>query len=150
MTSSRNPLVWNDNFAAGVQEIDEQHMILVDLLNNTRVKLLPESDTKVMEQIILDLLSYALYHFETEERLMDEYDYSIGSPQDADEHLDQHRTFSAKVVSARKALTSGEKISAEELLQFLTEWLVNHILKTDFKLANYIQEKRKGVEAQKS
>lgn len=147
MNSSRDPLVWNENFASGVQEIDEQHMILVDLLNSASVKLLPESDTKGMEQIILDLLSYALYHFEMEERLMDEYDYSTGSPHDAHAHLDQHRTFSAKVVSARKALTSGEKISAEELLPFLTEWLVNHILKTDFTLANYIQEKRKGLEA---
>ncbi len=145
MTGSRDPLVWNESFVAGVQEIDEQHMILVDLLNSAKVKLLPESDTKVMEQIILDLLSYALYHFDTEERLMGEYDYNKESPQDAHAHLDQHRTFSAKVVSARKALTSGEKISAEDLLQFLTEWLVNHILKTDFKLADYIQEKRSST-----
>ena len=144
MTGSRDPLVWNDNFVSGVQEIDEQHMILVDLLNSVRVMFLPESDTKRMEQIILDLLSYALYHFETEERLMDEYDYRGGSPQDANEHLDQHRTFSAKVVSARKALTSGEKISADELFQFLTDWIVNHILKTDFKLANFIKKSIAG------
>jgi hemerythrin len=56
-----------------------------------------------------------------------------------------HRTFSAKVVSARKALTSGEMISAEELLQFLSEWLVNHILKTDFKLADHM---KKSIAAQ--
>ncbi len=136
------PLVWNDSFATGVQEIDEQHMILVDLLNNARVKLVPGSDAKIIEQIILDLLSYALYHFETEERLMDAYDYREGSSPDATQHLEQHRAFSDRVVWARRALTSGEKISSDELLQFLTDWLVNHILKTDFKLGAYILEKR--------
>jgi hemerythrin-like metal-binding protein len=148
MNSVHEPLVWNDTFVAGVREIDEQHMVLVDLLNKVRVKLLPEPDIKEMEQIILDLLSYALYHFETEERLMDAYDYRRGSPQEAIAHLEQHRFFSEKVVSTRKALTSGEKISAEELLQFLSEWLVNHILKTDFKLAGYILEKYKGADSE--
>jgi hemerythrin-like metal-binding protein len=149
MNSAHDPLVWNDTFVAGVQEIDEQHMILVDLLNRVKLKLLPEPENKEMEQIILDLLSYALYHFETEERLMDEFGYGKGRPQDANAHLEQHRFFSEKVVSARKAHISGETLSAEELLTFLSEWLVNHILKTDFKLANFIQEKRRGVDDEK-
>jgi hemerythrin-like metal-binding protein len=139
MNTIHDPLVWNDTFVAGVPEIDEQHMILVDLLNRVRVKLLPEPDNKEMERIILDLLSYALYHFEMEERLMDEYGYGSGRPQEANAHLEQHRFFSEKVVSVRNALISGEEISAEELLRFLSQWLVDHILKTDFKLANYIQ-----------
>ena len=133
---------WNDKFNTGVTEIDEQHMILVHTLNEANTKLNKDSSIKNLEQITQDLLSYALYHFETEEELMQEYGYQEEDEQHAQEHLDQHRSFSEKVVTVRDGLKSETPISAEELLDFLVNWLFNHILKTDMKLAAFINRKR--------
>lgn len=138
------PLTWDDSFATGVPEIDEQHMILVHTLNEAAENLSEESSPETIERITHDLLSYALYHFETEEDLMKQYGYEESSPDDSQTHLKQHRSFSAKVVSIREGLKSSTPIAPGDLLEFLNSWLVNHILNTDKKLGSFIIEKRGG------
>ncbi|MEG3619902.1 bacteriohemerythrin [Magnetovibrio sp. PR-2] len=136
------PLVWNENYATGVPEIDEQHMILVHTLNEASEKLAEDSSIENLQEITQNLLSYALYHFDTEEELMQEFGYAGGSEEDASSHLKQHRAFSAKVVAVRDGLKSNTPIAAEDLLAFLNDWLINHILNTDKKLGAFICEKR--------
>jgi hemerythrin len=141
MNQPPTPLLWNDSFATGVTEIDEQHMILVHTLNEATTKLAHTASKELLEQITQDLLSYALYHFDTEEELMREYGYQAAD--DAmKQHLAQHRSFSAQVVSARDNLRAGAEVSADALLDFLKTWLVNHILKTDRQLGEFIVAKR--------
>ena len=145
MANAPRNLAWSDDFATGVAEIDEQHMILVHTLNEAAVKLAYDTSLETLEQITQDLLSYALYHFETEEELMQQYGYADGAGDSADLHLAQHRAFSAKVVSVRDGLKSGMKITADDLLEFLNNWLVNHILNTDKKLGAFIVAKRSAA-----
>lgn len=142
MEGVRNLLAWNDDYATGVSEIDEQHMILVHTLNEASIKLAGDASIETLEQITQDLLAYALYHFETEEMLMQEYGYEEGSPEDAATHLEQHRAFSAKVVAVRDGLKTGAPISPGDLLGFLNNWLVNHILNTDKRLGAHILARR--------
>jgi hemerythrin-like metal-binding protein len=142
--AGHEPIVWNDSFVTGVTEIDEQHRILVNTLNDANAKLAANGSIDFLEQITRDLLSYALYHFETEEELMQEYGYREESARDADAHLQQHRSFSSKVVAVRDGLKAGTTISREDLLSFLNDWLVSHILNTDKKLGAFIVAKRGG------
>jgi hemerythrin-like metal-binding protein len=135
-------LVWDDSYATGVAEIDEQHMILVHTLNEASLKLADAANVDQLERITQDLLAYALYHFETEESLMQEYDYAEGSPQDAAMHLEQHRSFSAKVVAVRNDIKTGVAVVPADLLTFLNQWLINHILNTDKRLGAFIVAKR--------
>lgn len=139
---SYDPIVWNDELVTGVPEIDDQHRILVNTLNEAGVKLTGNRDTAMLEQITRDLLSYALYHFETEESLMAQYAYQDESAADAATHRQQHRSFSAKVVAVRDGLKTGVPISREDLLSFLNQWLINHIMNTDKKLGAYIIARR--------
>ena len=60
-------IVWNDNLVTGVAEIDEQHRILVNSINEANTRLANNISAEILDQITRDLLSYALYHFETEE-----------------------------------------------------------------------------------
>ena len=69
------PLIWNDSLMTGVPEIDEQHRILVHTFNEAAESLCGETRREVLEAITQDLLSYALYHFETEELLMRDAGY---------------------------------------------------------------------------
>lgn len=142
MPSVQELLVWDDSYETGVAEIDEQHMILVHTLNEASVKLADNAGIEQLEQITQDLLAYALYHFETEETLMQEYGYVEGSPQDAAMHLEQHRSFSAKVVAVRDSIKAGNPIAPADLLSFLNQWLINHILNTDKRLATYLIAQR--------
>jgi hemerythrin-like metal-binding protein len=142
MESVHKLLVWDESYATGVPEIDEQHMILVHTLNDASVQLAGDASLEQLERITQDLLAYALYHFETEETLMQENGYEEGAPQDAAMHLEQHRNFSAKVVAVRDGIKAGNAIAPSDLLAFLNGWLVNHILNTDKRLAAFILSKR--------
>jgi hemerythrin len=138
------PLAWNDGFATGVVEIDEQHMILVHTLNEAGSRLANGATPELLKQITQDLLSYALYHFDTEEELMQEYGYAEETEEAMNRHLEQHRGFSAKVVAIRESLKAGQPVSSDEILNFLNTWLVNHILNTDKRLGAFIIAKRSG------
>jgi hemerythrin-like metal-binding protein len=62
-------LEWGPALVTGVEAIDEQHKMLVDMLNEANLRMRSHIDRSVTEDIVRDLMSYALYHFETEEDL---------------------------------------------------------------------------------
>lgn len=132
---------WDAGFETGIEEIDDQHRILVSTLNEAKIKLRDDAGAAMLESITKDLLSYALYHFETEEEMMHEYDYKGAHPNDYERHMKQHRDFSARVVEIRDLIQMGHPIDKDELIRFLTDWLINHINKTDKKLGNYLATK---------
>lgn len=134
-------IVWNDDLVTGVAKIDEQHRILVNSINDANTRLATNASAEMLDQISRDLLSYALYHFETEEELMLQFKYAEAQTGDSDIHLRQHREFSAKVVEVREGIKAGNLISREDLLTFLNGWLINHILKMDKHLAAFILSK---------
>ena len=134
-------IVWNDDLVTGVAKIDEQHRILVNSINDANTRLATNASAEMLDQISRDLLSYALYHFETEEELMLQFKYAEAKTGDSDTHLRQHRDFSSKVVTVREGIKAGNLISREELLTFLNGWLINHILKMDKQLAAFILSK---------
>jgi hemerythrin-like metal-binding protein len=121
----------------GVQEIDEQHQILVNMLNEANARLTEYSGHDVLQNIIRDLMSYALYHFDTEEELMVENQYD---QVDRETHFREHRGFSDKVSKLQQELRQGKLVSREELLTFLNGWLINHILKTDMQLGRFLKQ----------
>ena len=142
MKALYDPIEWNEKLLTGVTEIDTQHKILVDAINDANSRLMQDHDIKLVEQITKDLLSYAIFHFETEEDLMQQYGYDGESAEDAQLHQKQHREFSSQVLSVRDGLRDGKEISREDLLAFLNGWLISHIMNTDQRLGAFIKKKR--------
>ena len=142
MKSAGSMIEWSPAFETGIDEIDEQHRILVHTLNEASVKLSHECLREVADQITQDLLAYALYHFETEEHLMLQYGYPDQAMAEAELHQEQHRSFSVRVLAIREDINAGAPIEPSQLVTFLNEWLVNHILNTDKKLGAFILSKR--------
>jgi len=138
-------LQWNDSMLTGIAGMDAQHRILVDTLSEARTKLTDELADPLFEQITRDLLAYAIYHFDTEEKLMQEYRYADAAPDDAAQHLAQHRYFSERVVALRAEARKGRPGSRDALLAFLQDWLVNHILSSDKRLAEFIRSPAAGA-----
>jgi hemerythrin-like metal-binding protein len=137
------PIQWSDALLTGVAEIDRQHHILVDTLNEAQVKLTSEAGDPAFEKITRDLLAYAIYHFNTEEQLMQKYGYAAASPKEASAHLAAHRSFSEQVVALRDKAREGKPGSREALLAFLKNWLTSHIMTTDKLLGQFINARAK-------
>lgn len=134
--------VWNDNLNTGVDRIDDQHKVLVNSLNEAQATLGVLPERGALEEITRDLLSYALYHFDTEEQLMRDLGYGVARPEEMIRHIDEHRAFSRTVLNIRERIGEDEPVSRDELIGFLTDWLVNHIQHIDKKLAEFILRAR--------
>lgn len=97
---------WNDNFATGIDTIDEQHRQLVDLLNKLSVHLAQGSDELTLNSVFDELTDYTVYHFTTEEGIWEKH---FGDDALVALHHDTHQGFVAEVVRLRGLLASHER-----------------------------------------
>ena len=131
---------WTDALLSGVDEIDRQHRILVDMLVELAGK--PVDGDALFDRITQDLLAYAIYHFETEERLMQTTGYVNARKDEQEAHVRAHRGFTQQVVAMREEAREELPGANEALLAFLKDWLVNHILTADKRLGQYVCDVR--------
>jgi len=121
---------WSPNMSVGVKALDKEHIQLVETLNRLWVVIHNTNEVIKREQIgviLLFLSRYTEFHFQNEEVLFASYDYPM-----AQAHRNQHRALLKQVHQHIKRFkTHPHEIHFEDLLKFLQEWLVKHILKED-------------------
>jgi diguanylate cyclase (GGDEF)-like protein/PAS domain S-box-containing protein/hemerythrin-like metal-binding protein len=134
---------WNENFNTGVVQIDEQHRKLVELLNLLASHVAFEADIPALNVIFDELADYAAYHFQTEEAIWHEH-----FPGDTLElnHQDTHANFIDVIIQLKgDGSTKPEEIIINDILAFLTRWLVSHILEKDRYLAMVVLAMQQGL-----
>ena len=119
---------WNDGFETGNNKIDEQHKILVELVNKLAVALVNQNLIELNETFE-ELISYANKHFSDEEKIWLEY-----FPDDPwlISHQKTHASFLPSVMEIKKKAANDllpEII--EKVLHYLLQWLIFHIIDTD-------------------
>lgn len=130
---------WSERMATGIAAIDNQHRYLFDTLSQANEHLLTSNDANLLASITSDLLSYAIMHFETEEQLMQRYDYAATYPEAARHHISQHREFSRQVVAVRDCLHEGRPVSRIDVLTYLNGWLRDHVLGIDQQFGTFVR-----------
>lgn len=124
---------WSAAMSVGNVYIDEQHTILIDTINQL-ASAESQNDRPVIAMIIDELISYAAFHFDYEERLME----SAGYPE-LDAHRRVHRDFVNWVDNLREEFTyHRRKQLGMQILGFLRDWLSQHILGEDRLYRPYI------------
>ena len=124
--SSEVLLEWSDQLSVGIQEIDEQHKVLVDLLNQLHQAILHHHGGEVTGQIMDQLCEYTKIHFAVEESILRILDYP-----DYANHKKHHEQLLTQVQDLRTKMESGDHSISFELLHFLKKWLTIHIMEED-------------------
>ncbi len=127
---------WTDQYSVNVRQLDEQHLRLVDMINDLYDAIKREEDQTALRETLKKLLDYTAYHFVREEKLLQQYGY----PQ-LEKHKEEHSILSWRVLDLRSRYESGEGVQASEVLDFLTGWLKNHIMNSDKKYATFLNSK---------
>jgi len=125
---------WSTSFELGIDEFDEHHKRLVYLLNMTYDGFTLEADRDELEAVLDELIDYATYHFAAEEYWMKVNEYPGLS-----QHSGEHERFSKRVVEIQNDFHNGKINLSLEVLQFLNNWLTDHILKTDAEYGIFAQ-----------
>jgi diguanylate cyclase (GGDEF)-like protein/hemerythrin-like metal-binding protein/PAS domain S-box-containing protein len=137
---------WNKNFETGVPIIDEQHQKLVQLINILAGHLSSHSEESTLKSVFDELADYALHHFETEENVW--HQFLPDDPLEA-EHKKTHGDFIVQLKQLKQAnKNQSTKQEIEEVLRFLIQWLVFHILESDMHLAKVVEAVQSGMSLQ--
>lgn len=121
---------FKDEYVTGIGQVDEEHRRLFEIADEThrlsKEEFLVDKYDQV-RQILGELKEYALLHFEHEEAYMESIGYKHMFIQKV-----QHDQFREKVNDLDlDHLDENSDELIEEILEFLTGWLVNHILEHD-------------------
>ncbi len=127
---------WDENLSVKIDSIDEQHKVLVDMINDFYEKIRTKAANELISELIKKMKNYTVVHFATEERYFKQYNYP-----DFENHKREHQDFVDKVVDLEKRFNSGKVILSFEITNFLKEWLINHIQGTDMKYTNFLIQK---------
>ncbi len=129
-------LHWTDALSVGIEEIDAQHKELVKLINQLHNVIWEKRGTVVCMEILDKLVEYTRVHFAVEESLMRILRYPDYEP-----HRQEHEKLIAQVVELQRKLKSGEENVSFELMRFLKNWLIRHIVGTDKAYTPYFLSK---------
>ncbi|MFI3219501.1 MAG: bacteriohemerythrin [Methylococcales bacterium] len=123
-----NFVEWSNELSVGIEEIDEQHKVLVNLINRLfdETVVHQAGTSVVMEEILHELIEYTVIHFAVEESLFRIFHYP-----ETETHTRHHDELKAQVLDIQKKVKQGEAAVNTELLMFLKRWLTNHILQED-------------------
>lgn len=127
---------WQDSFSVGVAEMDIQHKKLLGMINRLIEEQKALTDAKTIADLLTEMTDYAEEHFRAEEYLMAEYGYEQKKA-----HEKEHRTFIDTTVSFYSATDIGPNILSNALLEYLSGWLVDHILGEDMKYKEFFRGK---------
>jgi hemerythrin len=125
---------WSENYNIGIQEVDEQHRVLVSLLNQLH-EAIREHHGKATSREILDRLAeYTRTHFLLEESLMRLTHYP-----GFEIHKQQHEDLIRQVQDLQYKLDQENATITFELLHFLKNWLTQHINDSDKRFGVFFQ-----------
>lgn len=127
---------WSDDLSVNIKEIDRQHKMLVDSINELWRAMKDGEAREVIGGILEGLVDYTKVHFTYEEDLMKKHNYPGLAHQ-----LNAHKNFVQKVSDFEEKHKQGKFMLSIEVMNYLKEWLQKHILVTDKKYTSYFNEK---------
>lgn len=124
---------WSDIYSVKIGIVDGQHKKLVDIINRLHDAMREGQARERLGQILSDLIQYTQFHFSTEEKLME----SRGYP-DYVQHKVEHDRLASTVLDLQRKFQKNEIGLTVDVMQFLKDWLVKHILGSDKKYAPFL------------
>ena len=119
-------LNWSDQYSVGVKALDDQHKVLVNTLNDLHAAIMKGQASNITGSLLTQLVKYTRDHFAAEEAIMTRTKFA-GFAAHRAKHLDLTRQVEDYVASYQR----GEITLNLNLLNFLRDWLMTHILKED-------------------
>ena len=120
--------------------IDNQHKELIYILQQTNdLQHTSEARKKLFLPVIFEkLLFYSQYHFSFEEEHMSKNAYPL-----IKEQQDLHKEFINRVIRFSEDYKAGMIDLTDDIILFLKNWVINHILTEDKKYKVYLEKNLK-------
>jgi hemerythrin-like metal-binding protein len=120
------PIEWQDEYTVGVKELDDQHQVLLKIINTLLIEHQHEYDAIKLSEVISSLIHYAYVHFATEERYLAQIHFP-----NVEQHILMHVDFIMKTLELSLKVKEDTQDNRLELLRYLKGWYSSHVLGID-------------------
>jgi hemerythrin len=117
---------WRAKFEIGVEEVDAEHRHLAHLVNTFYDLHRAGSGADKVYTVLNLLVQYVEVHFANEERLME-----AGGYPELERHRGLHEHLTEEIFALNERCAAGVAKITDATLEFLKEWLLEHILHED-------------------
>lgn len=126
------PLVkWDPVFEVGIATIDNDHRLLVGLLNELSEAIDGAEDSTVVGSVLFALADYVRYHFIREERALKMFDDPTLT-----RHTAMHEAMRKKIEDlVAKFIAEPAQFDPTPLRTTMHTWIVDHVMRADRELA---------------
>lgn len=135
-TAHRDVIEWKPEYSVEIPSIDQQHRSLVAIIGHLQAAMLEGRTKQIIAPLFYSMNRYTKFHFDYEEQLLEQNGYP---------NLLKHREEHARLVEQLKQLEArylnGSLQAGAPLMQFLRNWLLDHICAHDKGYSEYLKEK---------
>lgn len=129
------PIAWDPRLLTGDEMIDAQHRCLFDLAAALERECADGCDVADRTaDAVCELVEYVLEHFRDEEELMERSRFPASGP-----HRAQHQYLAGRTLAIAAECSADGGVHPETLARFVAEWLTDHILAEDMRLAEHVR-----------
>ena len=127
-------MTWSEAISVGSQSIDAEHREMMDVINQLHVSLVASDPEDKLMKIFQRLTDCTMEHFRSEEKHFVGTDYPRATI-----HARKHEHLVLILGCFHTGFdTTGKRVSFEEQLDFLRDWLLDHIATEDRRLGDYL------------
>jgi len=121
-------IVWEKKYLIGINEIDEQHEKLIDLINEFYWTFKQGRSREDINIFFKKTKDFIKIHLELEEYYFEKFNFEF-----KDEHKIQHDFFRNETKKLEEKFYSGEYTVSYEFMSLLRKWFLDHIQTSDRK-----------------
>lgn len=127
---------WSPLFSVKIKKFDDQHMKLVDMVNQLHDAMKAGQGNAVLGTVLQSLIAYTATHFKDEEQMMQAHGYP-----DLARHKAEHEKLVKQVLDLQQKFQSGASVLTMTVMSFLKDWLMTHIQGEDKKYGVFLNGK---------
>lgn len=131
---------WSSEYSVGDFDLDQQHQKLFKLVNRLHEAMQLGQGHAMLDRVLTELVDYTTKHFAAEEKAMERAGYP-----DLEQHRETHRKLVQKVSELVQRFQSGDTRLTLEILNFLEQWLKQHILGVDKQYGPYLHGEKEAI-----
>lgn len=134
---------WTSDMSVGLVRLDDDHKVLISIINRLADSLDNDLDNTTMEQAFRALVRYTEIHFGREEAVLSAVNYT-----ELTAHHDAHGQFVQDIIEMQKEFEVTSSVEKKlEVLDYLKNWLTSHIMIDDMAYMPFITDSPKAVKA---
>lgn len=127
---------WNKNMFTNIAEVDYQHFMIVNYINELYQQLLSNENPAKMLSTMENLYEITKVHFADEQKLMTKHGYPGLNTQ-----VSEHTKLLKDLKTFIESIKNHTAVIDQKLVEFLKEWLTHHILEEDMQYVPFFHQK---------